>query len=77
MPRKKLYEVVCADTLDLLEKEVNDLVLEGYEPLGGIAVKGEFLMQAMKRNVVIVKASNVIEVSGDTFVIPVERARQI
>ena len=56
---------------------MNELVLDGYEPLGGITVKGELFMQAMKRNVVIVKASKVIEISGDTFVIPVERARQI
>lgn len=70
MPRNKLYEVVCADNLVSLEKEVNELVLEDYEPLGGITVKGEFLMQAMKRNVVIVKASKVIEIFGDKFVIP-------
>lgn len=47
------YRVLCNDVLEDLEKDVNELIQEGYQPLGGIQVEPPFTdgrwgyMQAM------------------------------
>jgi hypothetical protein len=43
------YDVIRADSDTGLVRIVNELIKDGWEPLGGIAVDYEYVYQAMKR----------------------------
>ncbi len=43
------YKVVSTWTQKRLEKDVNELILEGWKPQGGITYSGGCYMQAMIR----------------------------
>lgn len=46
------YTIVKSYNMHPMQQQVQALLLEGWEPLGGIAVDNEFLYQAMSRKTV-------------------------
>ena len=45
------YTVVKAKTVKQLDKKVSELITKGYRPLGGVAVSGGYLYQAMAQSI--------------------------